>query len=61
MDNPRIAHYSSAANDEIHLRYVQEGGQNHGKNAEAFYSPVEYAQRQARHGEATYSTPHPAQ
>ena len=60
MNNPRTAHYTTAAHDEVHLRYVQDGGQSHGKKAEAFYSPAEYAQRQERHGEATYPKPQPA-
>jgi len=60
MSHPRTAHFSSAAADEVHLRYIQEGGQHDGKKAEAFYSPDEYAQRQQRHGEATYPKPQPA-
>lgn len=58
----RAARFSSAAHDEVELRYPLEtvpGHQDNGKQQLAFYPTDLYAKRAKRHGRKYYPRPEP--
>lgn len=54
VNTPRVAQFTSAANNEVQLSHVQDGGKEHGRMQHTFYSPMEYAQRRQAHGPFLY-------
>ncbi len=55
----RTAEFTTADEDEVMLRYIQDGGQQSGTRQVAFYSWQHYKARQTQHGTEAYPAPAP--